>query len=100
MGYVFISQSSRPADIPTHFADGLSSIARAEGISGLFRGTSLALFGVSNGAIQFMAYEEMKRWGFRRKRKLFEVTGRTWTPAEDKLVSSRTCSELPQLSAM
>jgi len=65
--------------------DGLSSIVRTEGIPGLFRGTSLALFGVSNGAIQFMAYEEMKSWGFRQKKTLFEKTGRAWTPAEDKL---------------
>ena len=70
----------------THISDGLSSITRTEGIPGLFRGTSLALFGVSNGAIQFMTYEKMKRWGFRRKKKLFETTGRPWTPAEDKLV--------------
>lgn len=60
---------------------------RTDGIAGLFRGTSLALFGVSNGAIQFMAYEEMKRWGFERKKKQFQKAGRPWTPEEDKLVS-------------
>ncbi|PWN48073.1 mitochondrial carrier [Violaceomyces palustris] len=41
---------------------GLTSIARNEGIKGLYKGAGLALFGVSNGAIQFMAYEEMKKW--------------------------------------
>jgi len=66
--------------------DGLSSIFRTEGISGLFRGTSLALFGVANGAIQFMAYEELKRWGFERKKRQFLSEGRAWTPTEDKLV--------------
>lgn len=34
-----------------------------------------------------MAYEEMKRWGFERKRKNFAKTGRTMTPEDDKLAS-------------
>ncbi|KAK7054949.1 mitochondrial FAD carrier protein flx1 [Paramarasmius palmivorus] len=45
----------------------------------------LALFGVSNGAIQFMAYEEMKRWGFERKRRQFEKQGKVWSTEVDKL---------------
>lgn len=68
--------------------DGLSSIYRAEGISGLYRGTSLALVGVSNGAIQFTAYEEMKRWGFERKKRQFSKDGKEYTTNDDKLVSS------------
>ncbi len=71
----------------TKCTDGLTSIYRNEGLSGLYRGTSLALFGVSNGAIQFMAYEEMKRWGFERKRRQFAKDGREYTPQDDKLVS-------------
>ena len=67
-------------------ADGFTSIYRTEGLRGLYRGTSLALFGVSNGAIQFMGYEEMKRWGFDQKRKRFAKEGREWTPEDDKLV--------------
>ncbi|KAH8829961.1 mitochondrial carrier domain-containing protein [Flagelloscypha sp. PMI_526] len=65
--------------------NGLSTIFRTEGIPGLFRGTSLALVGVSNGAIQFMVYEKMKKWGFDQKKKRFQRSGREWTPEVDKL---------------
>ncbi|KAJ7179611.1 mitochondrial carrier domain-containing protein [Mycena filopes] len=64
---------------------GFSSIIRSEGVLGLFRGTSLALFGVSNGALQFVVYERMKRWGFEVKKKQFELAGRPWTTEVDKL---------------
>lgn len=69
-------------------SDGLASIWRQEGFSGLWKGTSLALVGVSNGAVQFMAYEEMKRWGFEQKRKRFAKSGKVMGPEDDKLVSS------------
>ncbi|CAG8447673.1 6990_t:CDS:2, partial [Acaulospora morrowiae] len=46
--------------------DGLYRIARYEGIRGLYRGMIPAMFGVSHGAIQFMVYEEMKKWGYKR----------------------------------
>jgi len=42
--------------------------------------------GVGNGALQFMAYEEMKNWAFERKRRRFAKLGRTWTMQDDKLV--------------
>lgn len=57
-------------------------------MAGLYRGTSLALFGVSNGALQFMVYEEMKRWGFARKRRQFAKEGKEYTHSDDKLVSN------------
>ena len=66
--------------------DGFSSIYNSEGIPGLWRGTSLALVGVSSGAVQFMAYEELKRWGFEQKRRQFARAGKTMTPEDDKLV--------------
>ncbi|KAG6375027.1 mitochondrial carrier domain-containing protein [Boletus reticuloceps] len=64
---------------------GLSSIYSTEGIRGLWKGTSLALFGVSNGAVQFTAHEELKQWGFERKRGQFARAGKTMTPEDDKL---------------
>lgn len=66
--------------------DGLKSTYHSEGIFGLYRGTSLALFGVSNGALQFMAYEKMKVWGFQQKRKAFIKAGKSWSSQDDKLV--------------
>lgn len=65
--------------------DGLSTIAQSDGVTGLFRGTALALVGVSNGAIQFVAYEKMKEWGFDQKRKQAERAGKTYSQDLDKL---------------
>ena len=67
-------------------ADGFRSIYRTEGVTGLYRGTILALVGVGNGALQFMTYEEMKRWGFERKKRQFEKAGKEYTAEDDKLV--------------
>lgn len=46
--------------------DGLMQIGKREGLPGLYRGIVPALFGVSHGALQFMAYEEMKKWRAKR----------------------------------
>ena len=74
------------SDFSANFVDGLSKIVRQEGPLGLFRGTSLALVGVSSGSIQFMVYEKMKSWGFERKRRQYARAGKVYGPEADKLV--------------
>lgn len=73
---------------------GFRALYRDEGWRGLYRGTTLALFGVSNGALQFMAYEKMKSWAFERKRRRFAELGRAWTVEDDKLVPFLFCSNM------
>ncbi|KAI9100509.1 mitochondrial carrier domain-containing protein [Phlyctochytrium arcticum] len=42
--------------------EGLSRLWTQEGVRGLYKGMLPAFLGVSHGALQFMAYEEMKKW--------------------------------------
>jgi solute carrier family 25 (mitochondrial folate transporter), member 32 len=46
---------------------GLSTIWRTEGVRGFFHGLTPTLFGVSHGALYFLAYEKLKLW--RRQKK-------------------------------
>lgn len=46
----------------TGMFDALGKIFRHEGIRGLYKGFVPGVFGVSHGALQFMAYEEMKKF--------------------------------------
>lgn len=42
--------------------DAFIKVYRYEGIAGLYKGITPGIFGVSHGALQFMAYEEMKKF--------------------------------------
>lgn len=49
-------------------AHGTKTLWQKEGIKGFYRGLTPSLFGVSHGAVQFMAYEQLKnRWALGRK---------------------------------
>ncbi|KAF8709240.1 Mitochondrial carrier, partial [Rhizoctonia solani] len=86
---VFTTQPGQPGAYRGLW-DGLSSIYKHEGWRGLYRGTSLALLSVSNGAIQFVAYEELKRLCFERKRSKLRNSGLDSKPGDDRLVRMLT----------
>jgi len=79
--------TSRPGDAHDYrtLHNGVYQIGRHEGLRGLYRGSTFALIGISNGALQFMAYEELKQLGFAMKRKRYEREGRTWREGGEKL---------------
>ncbi|PWY71512.1 mitochondrial carrier [Aspergillus sclerotioniger CBS 115572] len=55
-----LSTGSQSPGAYASFTTGAKEIFRSEGISGFYRGLVPALFGVSHGALQFMAYEQLK----------------------------------------
>lgn len=57
-----LSTSSRHPGAYTSILDGTRQIFRSEGLPGFYRGLVPSLFGVSHGALQFMAYERLKRY--------------------------------------
>jgi len=57
-----LSTSSRHPGAYTSVLDGTRQILRSDGLPGFYRGLVPSLFGVSHGALQFMAYEQLKRY--------------------------------------
>lgn len=55
-----LSTSSRQLGAYSSTADGFKQIFRSEGLRGFYHGLVPSLFGVSHGALQFMAYEKLK----------------------------------------
>jgi solute carrier family 25 folate transporter 32 len=66
--------------------DGLRTVYSQEGFRGLYKGSLLALVGVTNGSIQFAAYEEIKRRRSDLKRARIEGAGGTWRTENEMLV--------------
>ena len=56
-----LSTSSTHPGAYRSLTDGVRQIYRSEGIAGFYRGLLPSLFGVSHGALQFMAYEQLKK---------------------------------------
>ena len=56
-----LSTSASHAGAYSSVLDGIGQTFRKEGLLGFYRGLVPSLFGVSHGAIQFMAYELMKK---------------------------------------
>ncbi|KAL3483567.1 mitochondrial carrier [Aspergillus germanicus] len=55
-----LATGSKSPGAYTSFTTGAVQILRSEGIPGFYRGLVPSLFGVSHGALQFMAYEKLK----------------------------------------
>ncbi|KAI9368012.1 mitochondrial carrier domain-containing protein [Aspergillus egyptiacus] len=55
-----LATGSKSPGAYTSFTTGAMQILRSEGIPGFYRGLVPSLFGVSHGALQFMAYEQLK----------------------------------------
>ena len=57
-----LSTSANHLGAYTSITDGIRQIYKVDGLSGFYRGLVPSMFGVSHGAFQFMAYEQMKQY--------------------------------------
>lgn len=76
--------------------DGLKRIYHDDGPRGWWKGTSLALFGVTNGALQFMFYEVMKKRAFEFQKAQKERDAAPWDRDKEKLVRGTLACLLEQ----
>jgi solute carrier family 25 (mitochondrial folate transporter), member 32 len=74
--------SSVPGAYPS-LLSGARQIIDTEGLLGFYRGLLPALFGVSHGAFQFMAYEKLKAYRSRRKK-----TQQVWSMSDSQETST------------
>ncbi|KAI9923552.1 hypothetical protein MW887_008561 [Aspergillus wentii] len=70
-----LSTGSQTPGAYASFTTGAMQILRSEGVVGFYRGLLPALFGVSHGALQFMAYEKLKVYRSSRPAVLFAASG-------------------------
>lgn len=61
-----LSTSAKHPGAYASMSEGARQIYRTEGVSGFYRGLVPSLFGVTHGALQFMAYERLKNARLRR----------------------------------
>ncbi|KAL2002645.1 hypothetical protein VTN02DRAFT_6315 [Thermoascus thermophilus] len=81
-----LSTGSRTPGAYSSFTSGALQILRSEGVAGFYRGLLPALLGVSHGALQFMAYEQLKLY---RSKRVFSTVSST---GADKEKMGRTLS--------
>jgi solute carrier family 25 folate transporter 32 len=61
-----VLQVSSKSTVYRGLFDGLSQVARTEGLRGLYSGYVPGIFGISHGVIQFISYEKMKEYYYKR----------------------------------
>lgn len=86
------SASNRPGAYRS-ITHGTQHIYREEGLKGFYRGLVPSLFGVSHGALQFMAYEQLKRYSANRLGKVegeLSAADYLWLSGASKIFAGST----------